>query len=138
MRGTRSFQALAIALALAGVGCSGGGDDAAPATTADAGASAETAAAGGAATPASGDAAKGAELYANVCTACHGGSPSKAGSAGPAIAGSSYELLEAKILRGEYPPGYQPKRGSRAMPPLPYLKDHVADIAAFLQAEQDS
>ena len=41
------------------------------------------------------------------------------------------------MLRGEYPPGYTPKRGSKAMPPLPYLEDYTRDIAAFLQAAPD-
>ena len=41
------------------------------------------------------------------------------------------------MVRGEYPPGYTPKRNTRAMPPLPYLEDYVADIAAYLQAAGD-
>jgi mono/diheme cytochrome c family protein len=82
-----------------------------------------------------GDAAKGQAIYANVCATCHGADPTQAGTIGPPIAGSSPALVEAKVLRGEYPPGYTPKRGnSRAMPPLPYLKDNIADIAAYLQA----
>jgi hypothetical protein len=53
---------------------------------------------------------------------------------GPAIAGASFELLEAKLLRGAYPPGYSPKRNTKTMPPLPHLADHIADLAAYLQA----
>ena len=38
------------------------------------------------------------------------------GSVGPAVAGASRELIEAKVLRGEYPPGYTPKRPGGAGP----------------------
>lgn len=129
----RALPTWAAALALAAA-CSGGDDGGGGASGTPSGGGP-----GGAdGSAAVGDAAKGQQIYANVCTACHGGSPSQAGSAGPAIAGSSYELLEAKVLRGEYPPGYTPKRGSAAMPPLPYLKDHIADLAAFLEASEES
>jgi len=136
-RSKRSIPAWAAALALVGAGCSGGDETRSAPGPAPAGDPAAASPGAPTTIASNGDAAKGAEIYANVCTACHGGSPSAAGSAGPAIAGSSYELLEAKVLRGEYPPGYTPKRGSAAMPPLPYLKDHIGDLAAFLQAGQD-
>jgi mono/diheme cytochrome c family protein len=77
-------------------------------------------------------AARGAKIYANVCIVCHHADPNLDGSVGPALAGSSYELLEARLLRGEYPPGYTPKRETQAMPPLPHLADYIGDIAAFL------
>jgi mono/diheme cytochrome c family protein len=77
---------------------------------------------------------RGEQFYRNVCTTCHGIEPDQDGVIGPAIAGASLELIEAKVLRGVYPPGYQPKRNTKTMPPLPHLKQHVADLAAFLQA----
>jgi len=77
---------------------------------------------------------RGEQIYRNVCTTCHGIEPDQPGVIGPAIAGASLELIEAKVLRGEYPPGYQPQRPSRTMPPLPHLADHIADLAAYLQA----
>lgn len=118
VRGSRSWTAWAAALLLGLWAC--GGDEH-PAGQ-------ETAAGGG-------DAAKGAAIYGNICITCHGPDPTVPGPVGPAIAGSSEALLAAKVLRGEYPPGYTPKRGaSKAMPPLPYLKDNIADLAAFLQA----
>ena len=52
---------------------------------------------------------------------------------GPAIKGSSRELLEAKILRGTYPPGYTPKRPSAVMQPMPHLASAIPDLAAYLQ-----
>lgn len=77
---------------------------------------------------------RGEQIYRNVCTTCHGITPDRAGVLGPAVAGASRELLEAKLLRGEYPPGYQPQRATKTMPPLPHLRDHIGDLAAYLQA----
>ena len=50
----------------------------------------------------------GRRVYAAYCTACHHTDPRQDGTLGPAVAGSSYALLEARILRAEYPPGYPP------------------------------
>jgi mono/diheme cytochrome c family protein len=75
---------------------------------------------------------RGRTVYLSVCTACHNADPTRDGSLGPANAGASRELLEAKILRGEYPAGYAPKRDSRMMPPMPQLAASLDDLAAFL------
>jgi mono/diheme cytochrome c family protein len=81
---------------------------------------------------------QGRDVYQSVCVACHNGDPNRDGAVGPANAGASRELLEAKVLRGEYPPGYQPKRpDSHAMPPLPYLKDQIPALAAYLAEVKD-
>jgi mono/diheme cytochrome c family protein len=75
----------------------------------------------------------GEKVYLNVCIACHNGNPNLDGTLGPANAGASEELLAAKILRGEYPPGYPPKRpDSNAMPRFAYLKDKIPALAAYL------
>jgi mono/diheme cytochrome c family protein len=77
---------------------------------------------------------QGEQVYQNLCIACHHGNPNLDGSIGPANAGASEELLAAKILRGEYPPGYTPKRpDSHAMPRFEYLKDQIPALAAYLQ-----
>jgi mono/diheme cytochrome c family protein len=78
---------------------------------------------------------RGRQIYQNVCIACHNGDPSQPGSLGPAIAGASLELLEAKVLRGEYPPGYTPLRPSNAMPRFEYLEGRLGDVAAYLQQD---
>ncbi len=78
--------------------------------------------------------ARGRKVYVSYCTACHHDRPTRPGTLGPAIAGASRELLEAKVLRGTYPPGYTPKRTSRAMPAFPHLRDDIPDLAAYLQA----
>jgi mono/diheme cytochrome c family protein len=75
---------------------------------------------------------RGAQLYQGNCTACHALDPTQAGPVGPPIAGSPLELLQAKVLRNEYPPGYAPKRETKAMIPLPHLEPELPAIAAFL------
>jgi mono/diheme cytochrome c family protein len=80
--------------------------------------------------------ARGRTVYLSVCTACHDADPARDGSLGPANAGASQELLEAKLLRGEYPPGYAPKRDSMVMPRFENLKDDIPALAAFLAAAQ--
>ena len=75
----------------------------------------------------------GEKTYQNVCIACHNGNPNLDGAIGPANAGASADLLAAKVLRGEYPPGYAPKRpGSHAMPRFEYLADKIPALAAYL------
>ena len=76
---------------------------------------------------------RGERVYQNVCIACHNGNPNLDGAIGPAIAGSSRELLEARVVRGEYPQGYTPKRpGSLTMPRLDYLADQIDALHAYL------
>ena len=76
---------------------------------------------------------RGEIVYQNVCVACHNGDPAKDGSLGPALAGSSRELLEARVIRGEYPTGYTPQRPlSETMPRFEYLADKIDDLHAFL------
>jgi len=78
---------------------------------------------------------RGRQIYENVCIACHNSDPTQPGSLGPQVAGASRELLEARVLRGEYPPGYTPLRPGQAMPRFEYLKDHIGDLAAYLQQD---
>ena len=75
---------------------------------------------------------RGKAVYMNVCIACHNGDPNEDGALGPAIADSSLELLEAKVLRAEYPEGYEPKRAGIVMPSFGYLEEKLPDLAAFL------
>lgn len=83
-------------------------------------------------TAVSGIAARGEHYYQNVCIACHNGDPSEDGILGPAVAGASLELLEAKMLHGEYPTGYTPKRRTQAMPRFEYLAPEIPALAAYL------
>lgn len=76
----------------------------------------------------------GRKAYVANCTVCHNQDPAKDGSVGPAIAGASQELIEARVLRAEYPPGYTPKRDSNLMPAQPFLKPDVPALAAYLSS----
>lgn len=76
----------------------------------------------------------GRRAYVANCTACHNSDPTKEGTLGPAVAGSSLALVEARVLRAEYPPGYTPKRDSALMPAQPFLKQDVPNLAAYLES----
>lgn len=78
---------------------------------------------------------RGKSVYNLNCIACHNLDPSKDGSSGPAISGSSKELLEARILRATYPKAYKPKRDSKQMPALPHLEKEIPAIQAFLNSK---
>ncbi len=80
-----------------------------------------------------GDPRRGRALYMSNCAACHNNDPSRDGPVGPAIKRSSLALIEARVLRATYPPGYTPKRKTSAMPAQPYLKSALPDLAAFLR-----
>jgi mono/diheme cytochrome c family protein len=77
---------------------------------------------------------RGRKVYAMNCMACHNSDPTRDGVLGPAVAGASRELIEARVLRGEYPPGHTPKRATKTMPPLPHLGPAIDDLAAYLKA----
>ena len=88
---------------------------------------------GGGGAPALSEAAvRGKAVYGSICIACHNANPALDGSLGPANAHASRALVEAKVLRGEYPAGYAPKRPSHAMPPMPHLADKIDDLTAWL------
>src|SRR5687768_3764496 len=76
---------------------------------------------------------RGRATYIANCVACHNSDPSKEGPIGPAIQGSSRELLESRVLTMSYPPGYQPKRPTKVMPQFPFLKEEIPYLAAYLR-----
>jgi mono/diheme cytochrome c family protein len=75
----------------------------------------------------------GKQVYLAECIACHNPDPSRDGVLGPSIKGASQELLEAKVIRGAYPPGYAPKRPTALMPLQPKLASKIPQLAAFLR-----
>jgi mono/diheme cytochrome c family protein len=75
---------------------------------------------------------RGRSVYMGNCTACHGMDPAQPGGLGPAIAGASRELIEARVLHAAYPEGYMPKRDTKLMVALPHLKDDIDALAAYL------
>lgn len=80
-----------------------------------------------------GDPKKGGQVYQQNCAPCHGPDPAVDGPVGPSIMGASPALLEARLMRGGYPPGYSPKRQTKLMPPLPHLQAELPQLAAFLK-----
>jgi hypothetical protein len=62
--------------------------------------------------------------------------PKKAGPLGPDIAGSSLELITARVLTVSYPPGYKPKRATKAMKPLPQLREQIPALHAYLNSPE--
>ena len=76
--------------------------------------------------------AQGERVYNVNCIACHHRDPTQDGGLGPAIAGASEELLEARVIHGTYPPGYTPERDTRLMIPLPHLAPDIPALAAYL------
>lgn len=82
--------------------------------------------------PAAAQIEKGRSVYQSVCIACHNTDPRKPGSLGPDVWGSSRELIEARVMRAEYPTGYTPKRSTHAMVALPQYKYALDAIHAYL------
>ena len=79
------------------------------------------------------EAERGRQVFVSQCIACHAFDPSQPGPVGPEVKGSSRELLETKLLRGTYPPGYKPKRPTSVMPPQPQVAGDIPALAAYLK-----
>jgi mono/diheme cytochrome c family protein len=77
---------------------------------------------------------RGEVIYRTNCISCHNANPNVEGALGPAIAGAPRALIEARVLHGNYPPGYHPQRKSHTMRALPWLDGHVDDLTAYLAA----
>jgi mono/diheme cytochrome c family protein len=76
---------------------------------------------------------RGRLIYMQNCIACHSQDSSVDGPVGPANKGANLELLTAKVLHGKYPAGYQPKRQTSLMPPMPQLEKEIPALHAYLQ-----
>ena len=121
--------AAVVALAASAILLAACGQDDKPAPTASPSAPAPS----GASVAATGDATKGRQIWLGQCVACHNPDPGKDGPIGPAVRGSSLDLLEARVLHARYPPGYTPKRETKVMPARPDLVAGIPDLAAFLR-----
>ncbi len=77
---------------------------------------------------------RGGIIYMANCLVCHNADPNLPGSQGPPIAGSSRELVAARVLHLAYPPGYTPKRNTHAMRAIPTLAPEIGNLVAFLAA----
>ena len=76
---------------------------------------------------------RGRQTFLAQCTACHNPDPAQAGAVGPAVKGTSRDLLEAKVLNGTYPPGYTPKRPTKIMVPIPAVAADIPALAEYLR-----
>jgi mono/diheme cytochrome c family protein len=76
---------------------------------------------------------RGRQVYLAHCIACHNPDPAQPGPIGPPLKGASQGLLEAKTLKGTYPPGYTPKRPTQIMVPIPAVAPDIAALADYLR-----
>ncbi len=81
---------------------------------------------------------RGRKVYLASCSSCHNLDPTKDGSLGPAVVGSSLELIQHRVVTGDYPPDYKPKRETRLMVALPHLKEDVPALHAYLNSISQS
>ena len=79
---------------------------------------------------------RGEMIYRNVCVVCHNADPNEPGVLGPPIAQATRALLEAKVLRGEYPAGHAPARDTQQMPQFAYLEPNLGDIEAYIASRR--
>lgn len=77
---------------------------------------------------------RGRQIYKLNCIACHNPNPTVDGALGPAIGGSSLELLTARVLKATYPDGYKAKRDTKTMPAFPQLEAELPALQAYLAA----
>ena len=77
---------------------------------------------------------KGRMVYFANCVSCHNNNPKKPGSIGPEIYGVSIDTLTQKIVYGNYPENYRPKKTSKIMPAMPHLNKKISNLHAYLNS----
>ena len=80
------------------------------------------------------DIEKGRMVYFANCVSCHNNNPKKPGSIGPEVYGVSIDVLPQKIVSGNYPRNYRPKRTSKIMPSMPHLNKEISNLHAFINS----
>lgn len=83
------------------------------------------------------NAQRGKKSYNLHCILCHNPNPMLDGTIGPSLKGSSYELIEMRVLTRKYPDGYKPKRSSELMPEFPMLKEEIIYIYEYIKAFEE-
>lgn len=76
----------------------------------------------------------------STCIQCHNRNPNLKGSLGPELVGAPLDVMTHKVVTGRYPevlpPGFVPKRKTKAMRALPNLKNDVPSIHAWIQSQK--
>ena len=80
------------------------------------------------------DIEKGRMVYFANCVSCHNNNPKKPGSIGPEVYGVTIDVLTQKIVYGNYPENYRPKRPSKIMPSMPHLNKEISNLHAFINS----
>ena len=75
---------------------------------------------------------RGEKMFRRTCIACHHANLKKDVANGPPLTGTTYELLEMKLLSGKYPKGYTPKRNTQVMPLYPLTADRIRALYAYI------
>ena len=75
---------------------------------------------------------RGERIFAGSCIACHHANLEKDVANGPPLTGTTYELLEMKLLSGKYPKGYTPKRNTHVMPLYPLTADRLRALYTYI------
>lgn len=84
------------------------------------------------------DLAKGKRLY-QTCIQCHNKDPNVKGPIGPELTDAPLSIMQWKVENGggypsTLPPGFVPKRKSKAMKKIPNLVKDVPHIYAWIQS----
>ena len=73
-------------------------------------------------------------VYKTGCGSCHNMDPTLEGALGPAVADSSLELLQARVVENKYPEGYTPKRKTTLMTAMPQFEKDIPALHAYLNS----
>lgn len=84
------------------------------------------------------DLERGKKIWTTTCVQCHNKDPNKKGAVGPETVDAPLEVMTAKVMTGKYPdplpPGFTPKRTTKAMRPLPQFEKSIPSIWAYVQS----
>ncbi len=80
----------------------------------------------------------GKRIWLTTCTQCHNRDPNVKGAVGPETVDAPLEVMYAKVMTGRYPevlpPGFVPKRTTKAMRKLPQFEKDIPKIWAYVQS----
>lgn len=79
---------------------------------------------------------KGKNIFIENCLNCHNPNIARPETIGPNIAGSSIEVVTARVLRAQYPEHYLFKRKSHLMPAFPQLEKDIPAIHAYVNSSE--